>query len=67
MAECVQGPKEKESDYIVKMFDMRDHIKEVNALEEEPLGDTFVQKKMIRAPLQLNKLCEKHSIDNFKT
>ena len=49
MAESVQGPKQKEKEYIVQMFELRDHIREVTQSEEEPLGEAFVQKKMIRA------------------
>ena len=49
MAECVQGPKQKEKQYIVQMFELRDHIMEVTQSEEEPLAEAFVQKKMIRA------------------
>ena len=49
MSQCVQGPKETEKKYVVKMFEMRDHIMELTQKEEEPLGFTFVQKKMLRA------------------
>ena len=49
MAECVQGSTEKEKKYVMKMFELRDHIMEVTEKEEEPLALTYVQKKMIRA------------------
>ena len=49
MAECVQGPQQKERQYIVQMFELRDHILEVTQSEDEPLAEAFVQKKMIRA------------------
>ena len=49
MAECVQGSKQKEKQYVVQMFELRDHILEVTQSEDEPVSDAFVQKKMIRA------------------
>ena len=49
MAESVQGPSETEKKYLMKMFELRDHIMEVTEKEEEPLGSAYVQKKMIRA------------------
>ena len=49
MAKCVQGSKQKEKQYVVQMFELRDHILEVTQSEDEPLAEAFVQKKMIRA------------------
>ena len=49
MAESVQGPAEEEKKYVLRMFELRDNIMEVTATEDEPLAQTFVQKKMIRA------------------
>jgi hypothetical protein len=49
MSACVQGPKETAKKYVVKMFEKRDHIMEVTAKEEDPLAQSYVQKKMLRA------------------
>ena len=49
MVESVQGPKETEKKYVMRMFDMRDQIMEVTETEDEPLAYSYVQKKMLRA------------------
>ena len=48
MCECVQEQTQKEKTYVLHMMDLRNHINEVTKNEEEPLGETFIQKRMIR-------------------
>ena len=49
MCERVQGKGESEREYLMAMFELRDNIIEATKTDEEPLGTSFVQKRMLRA------------------
>ena len=49
MCQCIQKPEQKEKDYVVEMFGLRDNIMKVTKSEEEPLTARYVQKRMMRA------------------